>query len=95
VRRILTLAGYDLRLGKPDAADDVLVWGHSPYAPRGEAAAKSTGAAIVRVEDAFLRSLHPGPRRGAADRPRDRPDGDAFRRLLPVRSRNAAFPPSP
>jgi capsular polysaccharide export protein len=60
VRRILSLAGYDLRLGRPDAADDVLVWGHSPYAPRGEAAAKSTGAAIVRVEDAFLRSLHPG-----------------------------------
>jgi len=60
VRRILTLAGYDLRIGKPDASDDVLVWGHSPYAPRGEAAAKASGAALVRVEDAFLRSLHPG-----------------------------------
>src|SRR6056297_2571005 len=60
VRRILTLAGHDLRLGKPGADDDVLVWGHSPHAPRGEAAAKATGAALVRVEDAFLRSLHPG-----------------------------------
>ncbi|MDG4647435.1 capsular polysaccharide biosynthesis protein [Roseibacterium sp. SDUM158017] len=60
VRRILKLAGYDLRLGKPGGEDDVLVWGHSPHAARGEAAAKATGAHLVRVEDAFLRSLHPG-----------------------------------
>lgn len=60
VRRILMLAGHDLRLGKPGRADDVLVWGHSPYAARGEAVAKATGASLLRVEDAFLRSLHPG-----------------------------------
>jgi capsular polysaccharide export protein len=60
VRRILTLAGHDLALGKPGAEDDVLVWGHSPHAPRGEAVAEATGATLVRVEDAFLRSLHPG-----------------------------------
>jgi len=60
VRRILKLAGHDLRLGKPGPRDDILVWGHSPYAARGEAAAKATGAHILRVEDAFLRSLHPG-----------------------------------
>jgi len=60
VRRILKLSGYDLRLGKPGPEDDVLVWGHSPYAPRGEAAAKATGASLVRIEDPFLRSLHPG-----------------------------------
>jgi len=60
VRRILSLSGYDLKLGKPGVEDDVLVWGHSRYAPRGEAAARATGAALVRVEDAFLRSLHPG-----------------------------------
>jgi capsular polysaccharide export protein len=60
VRRILTLAGYELKLGKPRPEDDVLVWGHSPYAPRGEKAAAATGAHLVRVEDAFLRSLHPG-----------------------------------
>jgi capsular polysaccharide export protein len=60
VRRILQLAGYDLKLGKPAPSDDVLVWGHSPYAPRGEAVAEATGASLVRVEDAFLRSLHPG-----------------------------------
>ncbi|MEJ6389651.1 capsular polysaccharide biosynthesis protein [Gymnodinialimonas ulvae] len=60
VRRILSLAGYDLRLGKPTPGDDVIVWGHSPYAPRGAAMAAATGAALVRVEDAFLRSLFPG-----------------------------------
>jgi len=60
VRRILKLAGHDLRLGKPGPGDDILVWGHSRYAARGEAAARATGAHIVRVEDAFLRSLHPG-----------------------------------
>ncbi|WP_071672809.1 capsular polysaccharide biosynthesis protein [Nioella nitratireducens] len=60
VRRILALAGHDLRLGKPGPQDDVLVWGHSPYAARGEKAARATGAHLVRVEDAFLRSLHPG-----------------------------------
>lgn len=60
VRRILELAGHDLRLGKPGPGDDLLVWGHSPFAARGEKAAEATGAHVVRVEDAFLRSLHPG-----------------------------------
>lgn len=60
VRRILTLAGYDLRLGKPGADDQVAVWGRSPYAARGEAVAAATGAGLVRIEDVFLRSLRPG-----------------------------------
>ncbi|MFD1509092.1 capsular polysaccharide biosynthesis protein [Lacimonas salitolerans] len=60
VRRILQLAGYQPTLGKPGPDDLVGVWGHSPYAARGEAVARSTGAALVRIEDAFLRSLHPG-----------------------------------
>ena len=60
MRRILQLAGYDLRLGKPGPDDDVLVWGHSPYAGRGTRVAGATGAHLVRIEDAFLRSLHPG-----------------------------------
>ncbi|MEJ6393984.1 capsular polysaccharide biosynthesis protein [Gymnodinialimonas sp. 2305UL16-5] len=60
VRRILTLAGFDLRIGAPGPDDDVLVWGHSPYAARGEAAAQASGAKLIRVEDAFLRSVHPG-----------------------------------
>ncbi|MEL7255614.1 MAG: capsular polysaccharide biosynthesis protein [Pseudomonadota bacterium] len=60
VRRIMELAGYPLQLGKPGADDLIAVWGHSPYAKRGEAMAEATGAAIMRVEDAFLRSLRPG-----------------------------------
>ena len=60
VRRILSLSGFDLTLGKPGATDDVLVWGHSPYAARGEKAAEATCAHVVRIEDAFLRSLRPG-----------------------------------
>ena len=60
VRRIVELAGYELKLGKPSEHDDVLVWGHSPYAARGEKVAEATNARLVRVEDAFLRSLFPG-----------------------------------
>ena len=40
LRRILDLAGYDIRLGKPGAPEDRIgVWGRSPTAPRGEAVA--------------------------------------------------------
>ena len=60
IRRILELAGHDLRLGVPNPNDRIAVWGHSPYATRGEAMARQTGAGLVRIEDAFLRSVHPG-----------------------------------
>ena len=60
VRRILHLAGYRVTLGRPGPDDLIGVWGQSPYAARGEAMAARTGARIVRIEDAFLRSLHPG-----------------------------------
>jgi len=60
VRRILALAGWDISLGLPGAGDTVGVWGHSPTAPRGEAVAAKRAAPIVRVEDAFLRSVLPG-----------------------------------
>lgn len=60
VRRILELAGHDLRLGIPGPQDGVVVWGHSPYAWRGEKIAARYGRPVVRVEDAFLRSLRPG-----------------------------------
>ncbi len=62
VRRILELSGYQPRLGRPGADDLIGVWGHSPYAARGQAMAEKTGVPIVRIEDAFLRSLHPGRR---------------------------------
>ncbi|MEI4231910.1 capsular polysaccharide biosynthesis protein [Roseovarius sp. D22-M7] len=64
LRRILSLAGYDLRLGWPSPDDSVAVWGRSPYAWRGDAVAARTGAGLLRIEDGFLRSLFPG-REGA------------------------------
>ncbi|MEL7114424.1 MAG: capsular polysaccharide biosynthesis protein [Pseudomonadota bacterium] len=60
VRRILDLAGWDIRFGAPGAGDWVGVWGQSPTAHRGEAVAASRAAPILRVEDALLRSVLPG-----------------------------------
>jgi capsular polysaccharide export protein len=60
LRRILALAGVDLRLGLPARGDGVAVWGSSPTAWRGEALAARRQAPLVRLEDAFLRSVHPG-----------------------------------
>ena len=60
LRRIIALAGHELRLGLPGPSDGVVVWGRSPYAHRGEAIAARRGAPLIRIEDAFLRSLRPG-----------------------------------
>ncbi|MGB3279874.1 MAG: capsular polysaccharide biosynthesis protein, partial [Pseudorhodobacter sp.] len=60
LRRILQLAGYELSFGLPSGTDAVAVWGRSPYATRGEAVARKRGAALIRIEDAFLRSVRPG-----------------------------------
>lgn len=60
LRRILALAGHELRLGLPAPDEGVVVWGHSPYAHRGEAVAARRGVPLIRVEDAFLRSIRPG-----------------------------------
>ncbi|WP_158964639.1 capsular polysaccharide biosynthesis protein [Chachezhania sediminis] len=60
VRRILSLAGFDLRLGLPGPGDSVGLWGASPTAWRGTAVARRRHVPLVRVEDAFLRSLLPG-----------------------------------
>ena len=60
LRRILALSGYRVSLGLPRDGDCVGVWGQSPTAHRGEAIAAKYGAPIVRIEDAFWRSLHPG-----------------------------------
>lgn len=56
----MALAGHEVRLGLPGECDGVVVWGHSPYAARGEAVAARRGVPLVRLEDAFLRSLRPG-----------------------------------
>ncbi|MGR3273411.1 capsular polysaccharide biosynthesis protein [Thalassococcus profundi] len=60
LRRILSLSGYRVALGLPRDGDAVAVWGQSPIAHRGEAIAARHGAPLIRIEDAFLRSLHPG-----------------------------------
>ena len=60
IRRILALSGHKIALGLPRAGDQVGVWGQSPTAHRGERVAARYGAPLLRVEDAFLRSLHPG-----------------------------------
>ena len=60
IRRIMSLAGYPLRPGWPTAEGRVAVWGHAPRARRGESVAQRSGAALLRIEDAFLRSLFPG-----------------------------------
>lgn len=60
VRRILQLSGYRISLGLPQAGDLVGIWGNSPTAHRGLRIAAQRDAPLLRVEDAFLRSLHPG-----------------------------------
>ena len=62
LRRILAGAGWQVSIGVPTRADDWIgVWGASPTAARGVALAARTGHPVLRVEDAFLRSVHPGP----------------------------------
>ncbi|GGH20561.1 capsular polysaccharide export protein [Cribrihabitans marinus] len=60
IRRILALAGHDLRLGLPGPGDRVAVWGNSPTAHRGRRIAAARDVPLLHVEDAFLRSLRPG-----------------------------------
>ncbi|MFN3526656.1 MAG: capsular polysaccharide biosynthesis protein, partial [Paracoccus sp. (in: a-proteobacteria)] len=58
--RILQLAGWQPRLSLPRPGDAVGIWGASPTAWRGRRVAARSGAPLVTVEDAFLRSILPG-----------------------------------
>lgn len=60
VRRILELSGYKVSLGAPPKGGLVGVWGQSPTSGRGETVADWREAELLRVEDAFLRSVKPG-----------------------------------
>ncbi|MGJ8544890.1 MAG: capsular polysaccharide biosynthesis protein [Sulfitobacter sp.] len=62
LRRILQLSGYAIHLGRPDPArgDAIGIWGNSPTAHRGRAMATRSGAPLICIEDAWLRSLFPG-----------------------------------
>ena len=53
-------------MGLPGEGDFVGVWGRTPTAWRGEAVAEWRDAPVLTVEDAFLRSVHPGRVRGEA-----------------------------
>ncbi len=54
------MSGHSLLLGLPGPGDAVAVWGNSPTAHRGLAVAAKRDVPVIRVEDAWLRSLHPG-----------------------------------
>lgn len=73
VRRILTLAGLPPRPVlpglRPATGDLAGTWGRSPLSPRAEAWATAQGLPLVRVEDAFLRSIAPGRARRRGDGP--------------------------
>lgn len=60
IKRILQLSGYDVRLGVPGDDDLVGVWGNNPLSINGEIVPTDRKTGMVRVEDAWLRSLFPG-----------------------------------
>ena len=60
LRAMLRGAGWDPRLGWPGADGTVGIWGASPVAARGRAVAARTGATLLRIEDAPVRSVLPG-----------------------------------
>lgn len=60
INRILDLAGHRPRLGWPKSSDQILAWGNGVSAKRGAWVAGATGAQLLCIEDAFLRSVLPG-----------------------------------
>ncbi|MCF3974444.1 capsular polysaccharide biosynthesis protein [Paracoccus salsus] len=60
LHRILALAGWRVAAGVPRCGDAIAIWGASPTAWRGRAVAARSGAPLVTIEDAFLRSILPG-----------------------------------
>lgn len=60
IRRIMALAGFPVRSGWPGRSGIVVVWGHAAHSARGAWVAQNSGARLIRLEDAFLRSLFPG-----------------------------------
>ena len=60
IRRILKLSGNLPNFGLPDKDDFIAIWGNSPTAHRGRKIAEKRSARLLNIEDAFLRSLHPG-----------------------------------
>jgi len=62
IRRILELAGWRVvPMANPARADAVAVWGRRPVSKRGLWVARRWNRPLLNVEDAFLRSVRPGP----------------------------------
>lgn len=62
IRRILEHSGWRLSpLADPRRADAVAVWGRRPVSRRGLWVAQRWDKPLLNVEDAFLRSVRPGP----------------------------------
>ncbi len=62
LRQILSLTGWKIELGVISGKSDAVgVWGRRPVSSRGIRAALSHDLPVLTVEDAFLRSVRPGP----------------------------------
>lgn len=63
IRKMLRVAGWQVRLGPfSRSAAAVAVWGRKPRAMRGIKASERRGLPLLSIEDAFLRSVLPGPK---------------------------------
>lgn len=60
IRRILALSGWKVDIGLPKDGEWVGTWGKSPTSGRGEWISQWRNSPVLRVEDAFLRSVLPG-----------------------------------
>lgn len=67
IRKMLRITGWQVRFG-PIAfrANAVGVWGRKPRSLRGIRAADKRGLPLLSIEDAFLRSVLPGPKSAPA-----------------------------
>lgn len=60
IRRMLHLAGQEIRPGWPRPGDRVIVWGQRPVSRRGRWVARQCGSDLITVEDGFLHSIGTG-----------------------------------
>lgn len=67
IRKLLRIYGWRVGFGpfvsQPKA---IAVWGRKPHAKRGIRAAQRRGLPVLSIEDAFLRSVLPGPKTAPA-----------------------------
>ena len=67
IRKLLRIAGWRVGFGPfTPQAKAIAVWGRKPRAKRGLHAAKRRGLPVISIEDAFLRSVLPGPKTAPA-----------------------------